>query len=278
MLCSILDNDLKSARRFRDEVWGVSAAIFSGITDWGELIEGEIDVFCRLNNPSFRRRASLFTTQPNRQGRRPLRRVMCREEFVSSGTSLQWTNLDAFLSPGAKLLEFGRDIADFLGHPLDSISYFFTPPHSQTLPKHSDCFEVFTLQISGSKTWEFDHPVIDFASGQRLNCSLELRPGDWLYVPAGWSHSVRSRGEQSTSVAIIVAPLQFAHVLLELCNLSFPHTLPAWPVGDQAQNLGSCYIELFEKVKQSFQSLDVEVFRQALAVASARHKRRHRLV
>jgi ribosomal protein L16 Arg81 hydroxylase len=78
------------------------------------------------------------------------------------------------------------------------VNAYLTPPGSQGLPTHYDTHDVFVLQIAGSKHWRvFGAPLELPLLGQphrrgtdpgELRHEVELRPGDLLYIPRGFSH------------------------------------------------------------------------------------------
>ncbi|MFJ3659766.1 cupin domain-containing protein [Streptomyces sp. NPDC090119] len=104
-----------------------------------------------------------------------------------------------------------------LGHPVQANAYI-TPPQSQGFDDHYDVHDVFVVQIQGSKRWlvrEPVHPdplrdqpwtdrraaVAEAAEGPAYIDTV-LEPGDVLYLPRGWLHAARAKGEVSIHLTL----------------------------------------------------------------------------
>jgi len=93
---------------------------------------------------------------------------------------------------------------------------YLTPPGTQGFPPHFDAHNVFILQIDGRKHWRlYDAPVeapvratpVDathYDTRQPLQ-SIELHPGDLLYIPRGTVHCARA--EETPSIHVTVGPM-----------------------------------------------------------------------
>ncbi|GAA2471597.1 hypothetical protein GCM10023100_27970 [Actinocorallia cavernae] len=102
---------------------------------------------------------------------------------------------------------------------------FASPPHEQALEPHADSYEIFVLQVSGSKKWSLYERLDPVPrAGARLNQdelgpkteSLVLNPGDVLYLPWGTPHVVESLDSPSVHVSIGLRPPTWGEVLEEL--------------------------------------------------------------
>lgn len=71
-----------------------------------------------------------------------------------------------------------------------TVNAYITPRKAQALPRHTDDYDTFTVQIDGEKRWCFDDD------------EAFLRKGDVLYVPAMVPHAVVSTNQSSISLAI----------------------------------------------------------------------------
>ena len=100
---------------------------------------------------------------------------------------------------------------------------FITPPHEFGLDLHADAYEIFVLQIAGSKEWSL-YPRLDPIPREGLNLDradfadvapdvVVLREGDLLYVPWGTPHSVKPIGTLSAHVSIAVNFPTWADIL-----------------------------------------------------------------
>ncbi|MYV40155.1 cupin [Streptomyces sp. SID1328] len=104
-----------------------------------------------------------------------------------------------------------------LGHPVQANAYI-TPPQSQGFDDHYDVHDVFVVQIQGSKRWLVHEPVhrdplrdqpwtghraavADAAEGPAYIDTV-LEPGDVLYLPRGWLHAARAKGEVSVHLTL----------------------------------------------------------------------------
>ena len=139
---------------------------------------------------------------------------------LAQGWSLHLRESERFLAPDAPLRALYADIQRRLQHPGDSLSCFLAPPNSVLLGPHWDETEVFTLQISGSKTWRFYHQLLTDESkfcepGETDEPSREftLHAGDLLYHPRGLVHEVFGDDTTSLSVSVIIMPMTYKTVL-----------------------------------------------------------------
>jgi JmjC domain len=129
------------------------------------------------------------------------------------------------------LVDFGQQLAADLGHPVQ-INAYITPPQSQGFSDHYDVHDVFVLQIAGEKRWFIREPVlrhptreqpwtdheaaVEAAARQKPLLDVVLRPGDALYLPAGFLHAAQALGETSAHLTVGVHTWTRAHLLAEL--------------------------------------------------------------
>ncbi len=103
---------------------------------------------------------------------------------------------------------------------------FITPPHQFGLDLHADAYEIFVLQIAGSKEWSL-YPRLDPLPRAGLNLDradfadtvpevVVLEEGDLLYVPWGTPHSVRPLDMLSAHISIAVSFPTWAEVMSQL--------------------------------------------------------------
>ncbi|MEV7203389.1 cupin domain-containing protein [Streptomyces griseoluteus] len=104
-----------------------------------------------------------------------------------------------------------------LGHPVQANAYV-TPPQSQGFDDHYDVHDVFVIQIQGSKRWLVHEPVhrdplrdqpwtghraaVAEAAEGPAYIDTVLEPGDVLYLPRGWLHAARAKGEVSVHLTL----------------------------------------------------------------------------
>jgi mannose-6-phosphate isomerase-like protein (cupin superfamily) len=107
-------------------------------------------------------------------------------------------------------------------------SLFYSQKDHQGLAPHYDCVDIFVLQISGSKRWHVstqrvDSPVVGYgvATGydtKAAHATIELEPGDLLYIPRGTFHHACALTNECvhTSVAVkLPTYLDMMNVLLQ---------------------------------------------------------------
>lgn len=105
---------------------------------------------------------------------------------------------------------------------------FITPPHQYGLDLHADAYEIFVLQVAGSKQWSL-YPRLDPLPRSGVNLDptdyaetapdvVVLAEGDLLYVPWGTPHSVKPLGTLSAHLSIAVSFPTWADVLSELLD------------------------------------------------------------
>lgn len=102
---------------------------------------------------------------------------------------------------------------------------FLSPPREQALEPHADSYEVFVLQIAGTKRWaiypRLDPPppngvILDIDDLGDDGQEIVLSPGDLLYLPWGTPHIVTSLDTYSAHISIAVRPPTWGAVLREL--------------------------------------------------------------
>jgi ribosomal protein L16 Arg81 hydroxylase len=103
---------------------------------------------------------------------------------------------------------------------------FITPPHEFGLDLHADAYEIFVLQIAGSKEWSL-YPRLDPVPREGLNLDradfadvapdvFVLQEGDLLYVPWGTPHSVKPLGTLSAHISLAVNFPTWADILSQV--------------------------------------------------------------
>lgn len=122
------------------------------------------------------------------------------QKLLDRGASIVLNDIDS-LTPGLKRLRVM--VSDFTGGRVESNLYYSQPGH-QAFSVHFDVHDVFAFQIAGEKRWRVyqqlcKHPInhLAFLSGDTsrherqkgaVSMDVTLRPGDFLYLPAGYYH------------------------------------------------------------------------------------------
>ncbi|MFF2654544.1 cupin domain-containing protein [Streptomyces sp. NPDC058045] len=134
-------------------------------------------------------------------------------EFAN-GATLVLQGLQRTWEPVA---EFCAALSGELGHPVQANAYV-TPPQNRGFGDHYDVHDVFVLQIAGSKRWLVREPVradplrdepwtdhraaVEEAARHEPRIDTVLEAGDVLYLPRGWLHAARARGETSVHLTL----------------------------------------------------------------------------
>jgi bifunctional lysine-specific demethylase and histidyl-hydroxylase NO66 len=136
------------------------------------------------------------------------------EQFGRGGT-IVLQGMHRFWPP---LSRFCRDLEMALGHPTQ-VNAYVTPPGSRGLAVHTDGHDVFVLQAFGRKAWEVHEPGRPATDPGPAVLSVELEPGDALYLPRDTPHAARTQEEVSGHITIGVPAWTWADVARELLVL-----------------------------------------------------------
>lgn len=166
-----------------------------------------------------------------------------REHFTDGATLV----LQSLHRSHPPLVRFCRELADELGHPTQCNAYI-TPPGSQGFAAHHDTHDVFVLQVDGCKRWNIYPPVHPLPLADQSGAgrdedgrliaedaspllSVELQPGDALYLPRGYVHAAETAEARSIHLTIGVLVHRWHDLLRDLVTLagrelSFREALP----------------------------------------------------
>jgi len=104
---------------------------------------------------------------------------------------------------------------------------YLSPTGKQGFNAHYDSHDVFILQVSGTKTFNFYDGGIDLpyshdgfhaenhAVGE-LSMSIAMKPGDTLYIPRGVIHDAIATDQTSLHITLGVYPITLRDLLLEM--------------------------------------------------------------
>jgi lysine-specific demethylase/histidyl-hydroxylase NO66 len=104
-------------------------------------------------------------------------------------------------------------------HSFVGANVYLTPPNSQGFAPHYDDIEAFILQLEGKKTWKVYGPLEEettlprfssqnFKRSDLVNDALitvDLEPGDLLYIPRGFIHEGKTSDEHSLHITLSAA-------------------------------------------------------------------------
>jgi hypothetical protein len=150
-------------------------------------------------------------------------------QLFEDGATIVLQGMHRFWLP---LARFCRDLELELGHPTQ-VNAYITPPGSRGFDLHEDPHDVFVLQAFGRKHWEvFDPGDAVGASASGAPLSVELQPGDSLYIPKGGRHAARTQETVSGHLTIGIHAYEWADLVRELLkeiekDEGFTERLPA---------------------------------------------------
>ncbi|HEX2068655.1 MAG TPA: cupin domain-containing protein, partial [Actinomycetota bacterium] len=134
-------------------------------------------------------------------------------QLFEDGATIVLQGMHRFWLP---LARFCRDLELELGHPAQ-VNAYITPPGSRGFDLHEDPHDVFVLQAFGRKHWEvFDPGDAVGASRSAAPLSVELQPGDSLYIPKGGRHAARTQETVSGHLTIGIHAYEWADLVREL--------------------------------------------------------------
>jgi bifunctional lysine-specific demethylase and histidyl-hydroxylase NO66 len=212
--------------RFADDVWGRTALLTRGASDFSDLFSAEaVDelVSRRGLRTPFLRVAKDGTTFPDSSFTSPagvgatisdqLDDTALWRKFADGATLV----LQALHRTWEPVSDFSSRLGTELGHPVQANAYV-TPPQNRGFDDHYDVHDVFVLQIEGTKRWIIHEPVhpdplrdqpwtdrrsavAEAAKGEAYIDTV-LEPGDVLYLPRGWLHAAQAQGEVSVHLTL----------------------------------------------------------------------------
>lgn len=147
---------------------------------------------------------------------------------VRSGCSLLLLHCDLW-SP--ELAEVTNEIRACVAHPVLP-GMFLTTGGVKGLAPHVDEFDVFAVQVEGTKAWTVYDRAATTATTGRVSPSnlgtpaleVTLRPGDILYIPRGCAH-VAQAPSTSLHLSVGIKPVRVGELLMAV--LSQTEDLPA---------------------------------------------------
>ncbi|BAZ11066.1 putative cupin 4 family protein [Calothrix sp. NIES-4071] len=149
---------------------------------------------------------------------------------------------------------------------------YITPPTAQGLAPHYDEHDVCILQITGTKIWHLyhspiklpcneNHKIKDFPALGEPDFTVELQPGDLLYIPRGLIHQAFTTDKTSIHIALGLYPTYGFELLQELVELAqdnptFRKAIPHGFTNDEDKKL---FNEEFRQLCQELvDNLDVD--------------------
>lgn len=181
-------------------------------------------------------------------------------DHVAHGATVVMQGLQRFWPP---LAEFCLDLERAISHPVQANAYL-TPPGAGGLAEHSDEHEVIVLHVAGTKRWDV-HGL----------GTVELEPGDVIYVPSGVRHVAHTTEVFSLHVTLGLLTTTYRQVLRRaldrLPDDALDRPLPlGFATGDDPDSLVAGASSAIASAAEMFGQLDPVV----LAEAEVRRRRR----
>lgn len=141
-----------------------------------------------------------------------------------------------------KLAQYCRALETVFSCDLQT-NIYFTPDNAQGFKTHYDSHDVIVLQCAGTKTWNIYEPSVElpltsqafkpegFEPGKLIE-TIELQPGDMLYVPRGVTHDAIATETLSLHITTGLMAKRWIELLIEavaeqgLTDPAFRKTLP----------------------------------------------------
>lgn len=145
---------------------------------------------------------------------------------------------------------------------------YITPDKSQGFNPHWDTHDVFVLQISGTKTWHLygfekelptkNQTFVSKGYEKEPIQTIQLYPGDFLYVPRGYVHDAMADDGISSHITIGVLSFTWARYFNEIFPQleefkTFREAVPFWK-----EDLSSLIKEKTEALKQKLSELNFD--------------------
>ena len=177
------------------------------------------------------------------------------------------------------VMRFCRDLELDLTHPAQANAYV-TPPSSRGLAVHHDTHDVFVLQLSGSKEWAVHRPVVELPlpsqpwsselgdPGEPI-LTVDLEPGDCLYIPRGFPHSARARHEVTAHLTVGLLTLTWDGVMGDVVgeavgDVGFRRSLPVGFAHDEDALAKEIAVQV-ERLRASLEHLDTAAVAKRVA-------------
>ena len=158
---------------------------------------------------------------------------------------------------------------------------YITPNKSQGFNPLWDTHDVFVLQISGTKTWQLygfekelptkSQSFVSKGYDKKPIQTLQLSPGDFLYVPRGYVHDAMADDGISAHITIGILSYTWARFFTEAFPQleefkEFREAVPFW----KGEELHTLVKEKLEVLKEKINQLD---FNKSISRLSANHNK-----
>lgn len=123
------------------------------------------------------------------------------------------------------LSDFCKQLSLELSAPCQA-NVYLTPPGSKGFNLHYDTHDVFMAQVAGAKRWRvydsaIELPLASQGTSARLEATgdpvveVELKAGDVLYIPRGWTHEGAATASTSLHITFGIYFFTWADAILE---------------------------------------------------------------
>ena len=225
----------------------------------------ELDALIRVADGAQNMR--VLVREPGKTDAVPAKSSAHLYERASKGDSIQVVGLNHVLPDTHPMMRIFRALEDVLQAQCRGITAFVAAP-GEALPIHHDEYEVFTLHLSGRKTWN----LYEFAAGNHKQGAAydvgeplqaaHLAAGHVLYTPKNMIHHVLPSDGLSLSLALVFEPETWLSVLRYLQDRLEAETDFWKSIGPDG--IGPGLEARRETLVRMIQSLDANAFQQDL--------------
>ena len=171
-------------------------------------------------------------------------------------------------------------LSNKFGSPVQA-NLYITPNKSQGFNPHWDTHDVFVLQISGTKTWQLygfekelptkNQKFVSKGYEKKPIKTLQLAPGDFLYVPRGYVHDAMADDGISAHITIGILSYTWARFFTEAFPQleefkEFREAVPFW----KEEELENIVKEKVQALQQKIIQLD---FNKSISRLNVNHKK-----
>lgn len=194
-------------------------------------------------------------------------------------------NLRAAHLQVARIRKASLILADLLNCYIRA-NLYITPDNQSGLRPHYDVDDVFVLQIAGQKRWTFydnifENPTRRFQFNQEEYevgspiSTLDLNPGDFLFVPGGVPHSAAALSTSCHITFGIEKASQFSYLQAVLSELETRAEFRKFLDPNVLASRGDDYLrEVLKSAIDALEGIEAERLRQAAESTLASNRRR----
>jgi mannose-6-phosphate isomerase-like protein (cupin superfamily) len=189
-------------------------------------------------------------TKTVRMGGQPIPEVADDDRIADQlalGATLVLQSLERVHPP---IRAFVHALQTEMSHPVQANAYL-SPPNASGLARHEDSHDVIVIQIEGVKSWDIEGVG-----------SIEVDPGDVVYIPRGCAHGASTATRHSLHLTIGITAINIGDVVRRALNSTAVDLRQPLPIGfaydDDDQSFRDTIAKSFESVALDLASRDYD--------------------